>query len=190
MRKENMKVLKKIKISKIKNNLEQFAAFQTPFQTTFQTADLTVEILINSDNSFYKNLIVNFALNNFLKNKRASNATYLKYLRNFQIFSNSSLLSASYYLQNSQIDSKGDIKTFIYLFFAFNLVSSKYLDDYSIWNKSFIKLWGVSLFQASQLEMYALKNINYELFIDVNRLEESLKQYRKTEIELNNESIE
>lgn len=164
---------KRIKATRAKQNIEEIAQ-RIKLLEHLDCGEFITEI--GEENPFYKTLIVNFALQSFLKDKKPVNTSFLKYLTNFQKFSMTSLLYAAYYFQNSTIISRGDIRTFIYLYFAFNVVSTKYLDDYTLWNKSFIPLWGVTPLQASQLEVFALKNIDYNMFIDKEKIEDMIKR--------------
>lgn len=125
---------------------------------------------IDPNDSVLKSQIINTALTRFLKNKQPKNQYFRKFLKNFHKFNVFSLLCAYGYMQTAEISSKGDIRTFIYTYLGFNILSTKYIDDYSVWNSSLIKLWGLTLFQASQLEIFALKNINYNLRIDINQI--------------------
>lgn len=170
----NMRILetKKIKTVKVKQNIMEM------HQRMSLIENMEIESFINEvgeDNPTYKSLIVDFALGIFLKNRKPVNISFLKYLKNFHKFNISSLLYAVYYLKHSKISTRGDIRTFIYLYFAFNIVSSKYLDDYTLWNKSFIPLWGISLLQVSQLEVFALNNIDYNMTIDREGLEKIIR---------------
>lgn len=165
-------VAKKVKSIKIKQNEPKIMRKINIFES-WNCEEFISEV--GEDNVFYKKQIINFALQNFLRNKKPVNTFFLKYLNNFNKFNISSLLCAAYYLQSSSIISKGDIRTFIYLYFAFNIISSKYLDDYTLWNKSFIPLWGVSLLQASQLEIFALEQIDYNMSIDGEKIETIIK---------------
>lgn len=156
------KCINNIKNIKITGNM--ISSIKTP-------ADLA-KILYNIDpnDTVLKTQIINMALTQFLKNKQPRNQSFRKFLKNFHKFNVFSLLCAYSYMQEAEISSKGDIRTFIYIYLGFNILSTKYIDDYSVWNTNLIKLWGISLFQATQLEIFALKNINYNLNIDIDKI--------------------
>lgn len=121
-----------------------------------------------------KNAIVNLALERFLKKRKPINQSFLKFLSYFDKFDVCSLLCAYSYMESAKISSRGDIKTFIYIFFGFNMLSTKYLDDYSVWNTSYIKFWGITRSQAHQLEIFALKKLRYDMEIDFKFVEKTI----------------
>lgn len=118
--------------------------------------------------------IVEMALKKFLRGRRPINTLFCKYLGKFEKFGVYSLAYATALVEMSRISSKSDIRSFIYIFLAFNILSSKYLSDFSIWNHSYASDWGITLLQASQLEILALSNIDYNLEVRQEVIEKIL----------------
>jgi len=135
-------------------------------------ADSLPDILTSIDlnDSIMKSVLIDIALSRFLKDRPPVNTSFRRYLGNFDKFNVLSLLCACSYMESAKIASKGDIRTFIYIFLGFNLLSSKYLDDYCVWNSSYATLWGIDCEQASQLEVFALRKLNYELGINTDNV--------------------
>lgn len=145
---------------------------------SWKTAPLTPDILTNIDenNDELKKVLVDIALGRFLMNRAPINTSFIKFLKNFVKFSVFSLLCACSYMDSAKVSSKGDIRTFIYVFLGFNILSSKYLDDYCVWNSSYVNLWGIDCRQASQIEIFVLKKLNYELGVDVKDVSKTLAE--------------
>lgn len=138
----------------------------------------SIVFLINSigeTSADTKEIIIDYSLKLFLKNKKPLNLSYMKYLRNFHKFNAFSLICATSYLKRCNLVTKGDIRTFIYIYLAFNLLSSKFLDDYAVWNSSFISLWGISHSQAIQLEIFALQGVNYILDVEMSSIQQIIE---------------
>lgn len=170
----NIKTFESKKIKEIKMQTNYINLVQTLNQT--KSLDFNTFITrIGENNPVYKNLIIDFSLTNFVGNRKVTNGHYIKYIGNFHKFNISCLLCASFYLKESTLETSADMRNFVYVYFAFNLISCKYLDDGAIWNKSFISYWGITLAQALKLEIYALKHINYNMTIDILELENILK---------------
>lgn len=145
-------------------------------------ASPTVEVLhemlksINTDDEELKSVLTNLALSRFLANRTPINTPFARFLKNFGKFNVFSLLCACCYMESAKITSKGDVRTFIYIFLGFNILSSKYLDDYCVWNSNYVSLWGIDYAQASQLELFALKRLDYELGVDTSSISETLAE--------------
>lgn len=121
-----------------------------------------------------KEILVQMALEKFLRGRRPINTLFYRYLGKFERFGIYSLAYATALVEASGMSSKSDIRSFIYIFLAFNILSSKYLSDFSIWNHTYISDWGITLLQASQLEIVALSNIDYNLEIKQEIIERIL----------------
>lgn len=126
-----------------------------------------------SDHSL-KTAIVEIALKRFLRGRRPINTLFCKYLGKFERFGVYSLAYASALVEMSGMSSKSDVRSFIYIFLAFSILSSKYLSDFSVWNHSYTGDWDITLLQASQLEILALSNIDYNLEIKREVIEKIL----------------
>lgn len=134
---------------------------------------------ININDENLKIAIVNLAFNRFLANKTPINTSFVQLLRNFDTFNVLSLLCACNYVESAKIVSKGDIRTFIYIFLGFNILSTKYLDDYCVWNSNYTSLWGIDCNQALQIEIFALKRLNYELSVNTKDISKTLAEALK-----------
>lgn len=126
---------------------------------------------LNLNDNLMKGAVVKLALNRFLKNRQPVNVSFSKFLRNFHNFNLHALLCACIYMDSAKISSKGDVRTFIYMFFGFCMLSTKYLDDFCVWNSGYISLWGITIRQAHQLEMFALRKLEYNLDLNMEAIE-------------------
>lgn len=147
-------------------------------RSAYGTIETLSEILTDIDfnDDTIKRVLIDMAFNRFLKEKTPINVSFKRYLVNFYKFNVMSLLCACSYMESAKITSKGDVRTFIYMFLGFNLLSSKYLDDYCVWNSSYAALWGIDCIQATQIEVFALKRINYELNVHPNSIFKTISE--------------
>lgn len=131
------------------------------------------DILASNDKSL-KRAIVELTLKTFLNGKRPANVRFYKYIDRFKIFSVYSLAQAAAFLKLSSFVSKSDVRSFIYIFLAFSILSTKLQDDFSIWNSLYNERWNLSLRQIASLEILALSGIDYNLEVENAIIEEIL----------------
>lgn len=125
----------------------------------------------NGEILIFKHALIDWTMNSFFTYKPVYNKKYLKFLNKFCTFSAFSLIYASGLLIESNYFSKGDVRSFIYIFLAFNIIASKFLDDFSIWNENYNVDWDLNLNQVMELEALALSGINYNLEVNPNTIE-------------------
>ncbi|ELA42868.1 uncharacterized protein VICG_00183 [Vittaforma corneae ATCC 50505] len=149
-----------------------------PYRFVSPTVGVVSEVLksINVDDGELKLALIDLALTRFIANKTPINISFTRFLKNFDKFNVFSLLCACSYMESARIASKGDVRTFIYIFLGFNILSSKYLDDYCVWNSAYTSLWGIDYIQASQIELFALKRLNYKLAVNISSILKMLSE--------------